>query len=153
MVTWVTWVCELCGSHVYVGCVGTWVKTFFTWVIILRGSYFYVGRTFLRGSKIFCVGHFVGQNFLRGSNNFYLGQLLEVGPKRNLERIIVPWRTLNQDPISCNPSFTRILALVFQYFSMVFASTLCLSIKAASESKLKQGISRFTAPAPLGSQR
>ena len=125
------------------GCVGTWVVL----VKFLRGLYgyvgqniFYVSQTFLRGSKIFCAGLFVGENFLRGSNNFCLGQLLGLGPKKNLERIIVPWQMLNQDPISCNPSFTRILALVFQYFSIVFSSTLCLNTKATSKSKLKQGI-------------
>ena len=29
-------------------------------------------------------------------------------------------KMLNQDPISYNPSFTRILTLIFQYFLVVF---------------------------------
>ena len=73
VVTWIAWVkflCELRGLH---------CSKYF-----LRGSSFYVGcvgQTFLRGSKIFCVGLFVGQNFLRGSNNFCSGQFLGVSLK------------------------------------------------------------------------
>ena len=55
---------------------------------------------------------------------------------------------LNQDLISCNPSFTQILTLIIQCFSIVFSPTLYLTAKAASKSKLKQGISGFIDPTP-----